>query len=144
LTKYDIHMQPVPESEVEGFRCMEFGYAAPLKVSGFQALIARWTKTLLTPRGSNVFDREEGTDFGGLVGANISRVSTGIRDLVALAVEDANEQVREQDTAGFRPDTEKLLSGELLRIEEGVDGVAVWVRLTNVAGSEVEFRVITV
>ncbi len=144
MAKYDIHIQPVQVDAVIGVRCYEFGYAAALKVDGFQSLISRWAKTLLTPRGSNPIDQEEGTNFTNLIGANLSTVTTGVRDLVALEIEDANEQVRAQDIAGFRPDAERLQGGELQRFIEGADGFDVWVKLTNVAGNEVSFRVATV
>jgi len=138
---YDIHIQPVSAQEVTGLQCYEFGYAAALKVNGFQSLISRWAKTLLTPRGSNPIDPEEGTNFSNMLGANIARVTTGVRDLVALEIEDANEQVRTQDTDGFRPDNERLQGGELRQFTESAAGFDVWVLLTNVAGESVAFRV---
>lgn len=144
MTVYDMHIQPVSADQVRGNKCYEFGYAAALKVNGFQSLISRWAKTLLTPRGSNPLDREEGTNFANLQGSNIARVTTGIRDLVALEIESANEQVRRQDDEGFRPDSERLQSGELQAFVMGETGFDVWVKLTNVAGAEVTFRVVTV
>ena len=125
-------------------QCYEFGYAAALKVDGFQSLISRWAKTLLTPRGSNPLNPEEGTNFSNLIGANIAKVTTGVRDLVALEIEDANEQVRQQDTDGFRPDVERLQSGELREFRESAAGFEVWVLLTNVANEAVSFRVGTI
>jgi hypothetical protein len=134
----------VAAGKVVGNRCYEFGYAAALKVNGFQSLISRWAKVLLTPRGSNPINREEGTNFGNLQGTNISKVSTGIRDLVAMEIEAANEQVRQQDVDGFRPDSERLQSGELTSFAESATGFDVWVRLANVAGDDVTFRVTTI
>ncbi len=144
MTTYDIHIQPVPADQVRGNKCYEFGYAAALKIDGFQSLINRWAKTLLTPRGSNPLSPEEGTNFPNLQGTNISRLTTGIRDLVALEIESANQQVRQQDDEGFRPDAERLQSSELRAFEESTTGFDVWVKLTNVAGAEVTFRVVTV
>ncbi len=144
MAKYDIHIQPVLASEVTGLQCYEFGYAAALKVDGFQSLINRWAKTLLTPRGSNPIDREEGTNFTNMVGANIARVSTGVRDLVALEIEDANEQVRQQDVDGFRQESERLQSGELHAFTESAAGFDVWVLLKNQAGTAATFRVGTI
>ena len=141
---YDIHFQPVPEAEVTNKLCFEFGYAAALKVNGFQSLINRWAKTLMTPRGSNPIAKEQGTNFSNMIGGNIARVTTGVRDLVALAIEDANEQVRQQDIEGYRSDTEKLQSAELVQFMEVALGFEVWVKLTNVAGTSATFRVVTV
>lgn len=144
MAKYDIHIQPVPADEVVANKCYTFGYAAALKVSGFQSLINRWAKTLLTPRGSNPLDREQGTSFTNLQGANVGNITTGVRDLVALEIEEANEQVRQQDIEGFRPDNERLQSGELIRFEVNGMGFDVWVRLANVAGESAAFRVVTI
>lgn len=144
MAKYDIHIQPVSEVEVVSTKCYEFGYAAALKVEGFQSLISRWAKTLLTPRGSNPINREEGTNFSNLIGSNISRVTTGVRDLVALEIEEANEQVRIQDIEGFRQASERLQSGELREFRESSAGFEVWVFLTNVSGEEVLFQVGTI
>lgn len=144
MATYDVHFQPVPEAEVAGKLCFEFGYAAALKVNGFQSLIDRWAKTLMTPRGSNPLDREQGTNFSNMIGGNIARVTTGVRDLVAFAIEDANEQVRQQDIEGYRPADEKLQGGELVTFNEVSAGFEVWVKLTNVAGTSATFRVVTV
>jgi hypothetical protein len=144
MAQYDIHFQPVPEDEVTGKQCFEFGYAAALKVDGFQSLINRWAKTLMTPRGSDPLDREAGTNFSNMIGGNVSRVTTGIRDLVGAAIEDANEQVRQQDSEGFRSDTEKLQGAELADFREVQAGFEVWVWITNVAGTRLAFRVVSV
>lgn len=143
MATYDIHFQPVPEAEIEGKRCFEFGFAAALKVDGFQSLINRWAKTLMTPRGSNPLDKEQGTNFSNMIGGNIARVTTGVRDLVASSIEDANEQVRQQDIEGYRPASEKLLCSELVSFLEVPAGFEVWVKLTNVAGTSATFRVVT-
>jgi hypothetical protein len=144
MTQYDIHFQPVPDAEITGYQCFEFGYAAALKVSGFQSLINRWAKTLMTPRGSNPLNTEEGTNFPNLIGGNIARVTTGVRDLVATAIEDANEQVRQQDIEGYRAAKERLQGGELVDFTEAAAGFSVWVKLTNVAGTSATFRLATV
>lgn len=139
---YDIHIQPVAADQVYGKKCYEFGFSAALKIDGFQALISRWAKTLLTPRGSDPLDKESGTTLTNLLGANVASVANGVRDFVALAVEDANEQVREQDLVGFRPDNERLQSGELIDFRESPGGIELWVRLTNIAGEGATFRVV--
>ena len=140
---YDIHFQPVPASEAQGYKCFEFGFTAALKVQGLQALVNRWAKTLMTPRGSDPLYPEEGTGFGLLVGANISRVTTDVRDMVTIAIEEANEQVREQDLEGFYSDSERLQNGELLDFIESDDGFQVWVKITNVAGESLEIQLAT-
>lgn len=134
MSKYDIHFQPVPANETYGFKCFEFGFAAALKVRGLQALVNRWVKTLMTPLGSDPMDTEYGTAFGNLIGTNLSSLSTDVRDLVVMSIEDANDQVREQDLQGYFPDDERLQSADLLDFIEGASGFSVWVLIKNVAG----------
>lgn len=146
MAGYDIHFQPVPASEVQGFKTFEFGYRAALKVKGPQALVNRWVKTLMTPKGSDPLRATSGTAFGNLPGSNISEVTTDLNDVVNLAIQDANEQVMEQDIQGLYPDNERLLNAELLDFIPNAtgDGFDVWVRITNVAGEQVTFRLVTV
>lgn len=134
---YDIHFQPVAPGNMYGTRIFTFGFKASLKVQGPQALVNRWVKTFLTPKGSNPLDKNEGTGFGRLVGANISsRNKTGVEDVVLLAIEDANDQVRQQDLDALFPENERLANAVLLRIYTPPtgDGTEVWVQITNVAG----------
>lgn len=140
---YDIHFQPVPASEVKGYKCFEFGFRAALKVTGFQSLVNRWVKTFMTPRGSNPLYPDEGTGFGRLVGSNISKISTDLQDVVAMAVEDANEQVRDQDIVGLRSDNERLASATLLDFVRTDDGIQVWVLIKNMEGSSLAVPVAT-
>lgn len=146
MAGYDIHFQPVPPDEVHGFKTFEFGYRAALKVKGPQSLVNRWVKTLMTPKGSDPLRASYGTAFGNLPGSNISGKSPDVADVVNMAIQDANEQVMQQDIAGLYPDNERLLSAELITIEisEAGDGFNVWVRINNVAGEVITFRLITV
>jgi len=143
MAGYDIHFQPVPSGSVKGFKCFEFGFEAALKVKGPQALINRWVKTLMTPRGSDPLYPSEGTAFGNLVGANITDIDTDVQDMVYLSVEDANEQVRRQDIDGLYPDNERLLSAEIIDYQANADGIEVYVRIKNMAEEAVTFRLVT-
>ena len=144
MSGYDIHFQPVPASETRGYKCFEFGYQAAMKVKGPQALVNRWAKTLLTPLGSDPLYPEEGTNFGGLVGGNIRGTSINIEDLVAIAFQEASDQVQEQDLEGQYPEDEQLQSAELLDFEESADGFVVWVLIKNVAGDELTLPLATI
>ena len=146
MAGYDIHFQPVPASEVFGFKTFEFGYKAALKVKGPQALVNRWVKTLMTPRGSDPLYTSEGTAFWNLPGSNITDVSNDLSDAVNLSIQDANDQVHQQDIAGLFPDNERLLNAELLNFQPNSsgDGFDVWVRIRNVAGESIIFRLISV
>ncbi|RKX27321.1 MAG: hypothetical protein DRP83_00280 [Planctomycetota bacterium] len=142
---YDIHFQPVPRGEVSSTRVFTFGFRAALKVSGPQALVNRWAKTFMTPKGSNPLDKSEGTAFGRLFGSsNINAFARGIEDVVLLSIEDANDQVRKQDLEGLFPEDERLANATLFRLQtvETQDGVEVWVRIVNVAGRVLPVRLV--
>ena len=121
-----------------------FGFRASLKVQGPQALVNRWAKTFMTPKGSNPLHKDEGTAFGRLVGSNIDAYHGGLEDVILLSIEDANEQVRQQDLDGLYPENERLANATLLQLEESAtgDGVAVWVRIVNVAGEVLPVKLI--
>ena len=135
MAQYDIHFQPVPSSDVRGYRCVEFGFAAALKVTGFQSLVNRWLKTFLTPLGSDLLDPEAGTGFGFLMESNMGEVNGDVRDAVELAVQDANEQVQDQDLEGLFPEDERLASADIVTYNEVPAGFEVWVRIENEAGT---------
>lgn len=143
MSGYDIHFQPVPPGSVHGFKCFEFGFKAALKVKGPQALVNRWVKTLMTPLGSDPLYPKRGTTISNLIGGNVSNISVDLRDLVEIALEDANEQVREQDLEGFFSADERLQSAELLNFEESADGFVVWVLIKNVAGDALTLPLMT-
>ena len=143
MAKYDTFFQPVPSSQVEGFKVFEYGYQASLKVTGPPALVNRWIKTLMTPKSTDPINKNYGTGFTGLLSSNISSVTNELVDVVNLSIEEANEQVREQDLVGFFPDNERLANATLLSIEIGEDGLDVWVNVQNVAGESVSFRLVT-
>jgi hypothetical protein len=141
-TKYDIHFQPVPPDEATSTRLFTFGFRASLKVSGPQALVNRWVKTLMTPKGSNPLDKSEGTAFGRLVGANVSMRSRDIDDVLILAIEDANDQVRQQDLVGMFPSNERLANATLIEDQSRSweDGFEIGVRIVNLAGQVLPTR----
>ena len=140
---YDIHFQPVSADERFGYKCFEFGFKAALKVRGPQALVNRWVKTLMTPLGSDPLRPSAGTTFSNLLSANMGRMNTDMRDLVVIAVEEANEQVKEQDLQGYFSDDERLQSAELMEFVEVEAGFDVWVHIKNVAGVALSVPLVT-
>lgn len=133
----DIHFQPVPVDEVRGTKVFTFGFKSALKVEGLQSLVNRWVKTLMTPRGSDPLDAAAGTDFGNLIGTNVPKSAKGsIIDIVAMAIDDASEQVQEQDKVARYDETESLDQANLLRFlpTSSGDGFEVWVEIKNQAG----------
>lgn len=131
---YDIHFQPVPSSQVHGYKTFTFGFKAALKVKGPQSLVNRWVKTLMTLKGSDPLAPSYGTAFPNLVGANISDVTSEVKDVLVLSMDDASAQVRQQDIAGLYSDDERLQSAILYDFTPTEDGFAVWVEIRNMAG----------
>jgi hypothetical protein len=133
----DIHFQPVPVSDVSGTKVFTFGFKSALKVEGLQFLVNRWVKTLMTPRGSDPLDSSAGTDFGNLIGTNVPKSAKGsIIDIVAMAIDEASEQVQEQDKLARYDETESLDQANLLRFSptSSGDGFEAWVEIKNQAG----------
>jgi phage baseplate assembly protein W len=133
----DIHYQPVPVADVRGTKVFTFGYVSALKVEGLQFLVNRWVRVFMTPRGSDVFEPSLGTDFGSLVGTNVPKSAKGsVIDVVAMAIDDANEQVKIQDKEARYSESESLSQANMLRFSPtaGGDGFDVWVEIKNKAG----------
>jgi len=135
---WDVHFQPIPENTTHGYRAFTFGFRAALVVTGFQFLINRWLKTFFTPKGSELLHIGDGTTLALLVGGNVGS-QEAIRDLAIRAVEETNEQVRAQDSAGGFTAEESLSSAVITRMEPySGGGISVWVTITNLAGKQLE------
>lgn len=135
-TRYDVHFQILPEAEQSSERVFGFGFVSAVGVRGPQKLINRWLKCLMTPQGSDPFDRTYGTGFPNLIGSNIQDVADAL-DATALFIQDCNEQIRAFDKANFTPADERLQSATILKIVElGADGFEIWVGITNAAGQQ--------
>jgi len=142
MPEYDIHFQPVEASAVRGYKTFTFGFKAALKVDGPQALVNRWVKTFMTPKGSDPLDSTIGTTFAEMIGANITQITDELKDVAMLAVIDANEQVKNQDVEGLFPDNERLLSATLYDFVQSVDGIELWVEIKTVSGAVLPVRLI--
>lgn len=140
MSGYDIHFQPIPASQVRGYKVFTFGFKAALKVKGPQSLVNRWVKTLMTLKGSDPLDTTYGTAFPNLVGANISDITSEVKDVLVLSMDDASAQVRQQDIDGLYSDDERLQSAILYDFTPSDDGFAVWVEIRNMAGQILTVR----
>lgn len=142
-TTYDIHFQPVtPPSAVKGFKVFTFGFKAALKVRGPQALVNRWAKTFMTPKGSDPLDQTAGTNFAEMIGANVTKITEELKDVTILSINDANEQVKKQDIEGLYSDDSRLLSATLLDFVQTADGIELWVEIKTVSGDVLPVRLI--
>ena len=137
---WDIHFQPVPADDVRGFRAFTFGFRAALKVRGFQALINRWLKTFFTPKGTDLWDPNMGTVLAAQVGGNVGSLEDA-KGLAIRAVEDCNEQVRNQDVEGEYPLDESLSNAVISEMKPvGRSGLELWVIISNLAGERIQVR----
>jgi hypothetical protein len=142
MAGYDIHFQPVPKADVRGFKIFTFGFSAALKVKGPQALVNRWAKTYLTPKGSDPLDLDSGTSFASIIGGNITKITQDLYDLAQFSLQDANAQVKEQDIAGLFPDNESLSMATITNFVETADGIELWVEIQTVSGEVLTVRLI--
>lgn len=142
MAGYDIHFQPVPKKDVKGYKTFTFGFRAALKVKGPQALVNRWAKTFLTPKGSDPLEPNMGTNFADMIGANITSISQDLYDLALLALQDTNEQVKVQDVQGLYPDNESLGSAAIIDFVQTEDGIELWVEINTLSGESLQIRLI--
>lgn len=142
MAGYDIHFQPVAKADVHGFKCFTFGFAAALKVQGPQALVNRWAKTYLTPKGSDPLDLTSGTAFASIIGGNTTKLTQDLYDLATISLQDANEQVMAQDIEGLFPDNESLAMATISNFVETADGIELWVEIQTVSGEVLSVRLI--
>lgn len=136
MPRYDVHFQPVmPSEDIHGYKTFTFGFTAALKVRGPQALVNRWVKTFMTPKGSDYIHPTYGTEFGSLAGSNIVSDFSVLQDTVIMSIDDANDQVRHQDNQNLVNSDEALESAVMhtFRATPEQDGFELWVMLTNKA-----------
>jgi hypothetical protein len=136
MPRYDIHFQPVmPTEAAYGYKIFTFGFTAPLSIRGPQALVNRWAKTFMTPKGSDPLHSSYGTEFGNLPGSNVTDFSM-LQDIVVMAIDDANDQVRAQEAKNRVDPDESLDTATLgwITPEAGGDGFQVGILISNLAG----------
>ena len=137
---YDIHIEGVPEDQVRHQKFLWFGDYEDkdvLAVQGIQKMVDRFLKCILTPAGTDISDRDYGTQLTNLFLGSLDSAST--RQMVTLAVIQAEEQIRKYDVINGAPEDERLVSAviETLDIDETNHGVELTVLLQNAAGTTV-------
>ena len=142
-TRYDVHFQPVmPTSAGTGFKVFTFGFTAALKVRGSQSLVNRWAMTFMTPKGSDLLHPSYGTEFGSLAGSNLVSDYSTLQDIVVMAIDDANDQVRKQGEMTTLSNNELLdaaVFNRLIPTASG-DGFDVWIVINNRAGESLPLK----
>jgi len=139
---FDIHYEGLNINQVAGIRAVTFGsYPRVLGVRGVQKMVNRYLKAILTPKGTNLSDRDYGTHLAAALGNNVDLSTLGA--LSARAVTDAENKVREYDSEYGTDDDERLARVELegTMIDEGGPGVLLSILLENVSGVKVRMLI---
>lgn len=144
MPKYDTYIELVPEAEQATSRkACRYGFKRHIAVRGFQKLINQWMKCFLTLQGTNLSDRQYGTLFPQLIGANVTS-RRDIVEAVQIAVDKANEDMFRLQNARPSDDPTELLQDarlEALEINASATGFAAFVRLRNQAKQSLQFQI---
>jgi len=140
--RFDIHIQTLPAAEQKATgKYMSFGFTSAIGVKGFQMLINQWIKTLLTPVGSDPADVDSGTTFSTLRNSNFG--VSELQDMVAMAVEQCNDQVFAAQQQDFTlTASERLATADIIEfvVSPSGPGFDVSIEINNQAGENLEFN----
>jgi hypothetical protein len=139
---YDIHIQLLdPESQTYGAN-LGFGLDKPILVTGFQALINRWLKVFMTPKGSHPIRRLEGTEFPYLIGSNISDPGA-LQATINEYIDDAINQVQATDRASpWLRNDQRLRDVTMIQFNViSVTEIEFWVEIINQAGQRLKLLI---
>ena len=139
---YDIHIEGVEVSEIKGSRFMSFGpYPTPWGVKGLQKMINRYVKCLCTPKGTDISDRDYGTQLLSLFLGNID--SRTVLQLAESAVAEAQSTIQAYDVDNGAEDDERLASVSVEQLGANTEGTGYTMSLLlrNVAGTTVRVMV---
>lgn len=139
MAKYDIHVEGVPPDDVIGQKCFTFGaYRQTLAVCNTQKMVNRFVRCFMTPIGSDLSDPTYGTALAALFLGSIR--ANDLSSVVAQAVADTEQKIREYDSANGAPASERLASATIDDIQVDPSGgrVVVIITLKNAAGIAVQ------
>lgn len=138
--KYDFYFQAKKPEDVHGFKFFTSGFERTIAVRGLWKLTCQWLKRFMTPKGSDPLRPEEGTEFPKLIGSNITSMQD-VRDVVLLAIEDCNEQMKTAQRLS-QPDPDEMLRTAVLTSFEvtSEDGFDAYVTLSSLAGGSLTVK----
>jgi hypothetical protein len=132
----DLHFQLIDPTLQSTGSNLRFSFVPPtIAVNGIQKLMNRWLKKFLTIKGSNPGDLTDGTNFGLLIGGNISDVDD-LQAQILTFIDDCNTQIQTIDrTSPQLTSDERLRSADLL-IFNVLDATSIefWVQVTSTSG----------
>ena len=135
---YDIYFAPCdPDVQRESGALFGFKFQSAVGVQGIRKLLCKFWKIMLTTKGSDPLNLQYGSGAADLIGSNIGSVEDAT-DALALAIDDASDQLHMMDQQNFPPDDERLQAATLTRIDIlDPDGFRAYVTISNVAGSSI-------
>jgi hypothetical protein len=137
MPKFDAFYAGTDEATQHLFRFFTFGFNRSVGVRGPQKLALQWLKCFMTTKGSDPTNLEYGTEFSNLIGSNV-RAMQDVQDVVALCIQDCNEQIL-QIQQKTQPDLDELLlTATLVKFNlTGADGFDAYVTISNAKSQEV-------
>lgn len=137
MPKYDAFYTGTDEATQRLFRFFTFGFNRSVGVRGPQKLALQWLKCFMTTKGSDPTNLEYGTEFSNLIGSNV-RAMQDVQDVVALCIQDCNEQIL-QIQQKTQPDLDELLlTATLAKFNlTGADGFDAYVTISNAKSQEI-------
>ncbi len=140
--RYDIHVETLDESKALGVEFLTFGdYDKSLGIKGFQKMVNRFVKCLMTPLGTDLSDSSYGTILADSLGNNVD--PSAMFALVAQSVVAAEDKITEYDSQYALPDDERLGSVKVENVvnDPNAFGVLITLQMRNVAGTVVVLNV---
>lgn len=139
MARYDLHIQLLDPGQQTYGSNFSFALKAPILVTGFQALMNRWMKIFMTPKGSHPVRRQEGTEFAYLIGSNVADTAS-LQAVISEYIDDATAQVQAVDRANpSLPRTQRLRSATLIQFNAtSPSSIEFWVELINEANQRMK------
>lgn len=138
---YDLHIEGLTGT-AHGIRFLSFGsYDKIQGVQGIQKLVNQFLKCLCTPKGTDLSDKNYGTV---LMSMFMSNVDPGtLKQMAAIAVSDAEDQIRQFNTSNASPTSERIFGAALeqIAIDTSANTLDMSVLITNNAKTTVRLLV---
>lgn len=133
---YDILVVSTPSGFPNGK--VEFKFEnTPRKITGLQKVAQTFFRILFTTKGSDVLHMNFGTKFPDLViGANIQLDNQELMAAIVSCVQDAEAQTMGVLNSSSADSASQLQSIRILGYNQAVDAVALYLKMTTLAGEE--------
>jgi hypothetical protein len=142
MSTFDTYIQLKPASEqVDGYATFIYGFQKHIGIRGFQKLINKFLKTLMTLEGTDLSDRSNGTRFPALIGSNVTSAQD-LQDIVSTAVSKAEATLFRYQSMDPSDDPEDILQSAKMTslvVDDNGAGFEVTILLKNQAGRALQF-----